>query len=442
MLGIVGKTGAGKTTIANLIARLYDAKEGNVKIDGIDVRDLKLSELRREKEEALRQGDADEAETFAAAEEDFTAQLQELPEAEGGECVGEKEIAFVVSEWTGIPVQRLTEEEGQKLMELEARLGTRVVGQETAVSSVAKAVRRSRAGVKDPKRPVGVFLFLGPTGVGKTELAKALAEELFGEERALLRFDMSEYMDKGTASRLVGAPPGYVGHEEGGQLTERVRRRPYSVVLFDEVEKADEEIWNLLLQVLEDGRVTDSLGREVDFRNTVLILTSNVGAQKGMASQLLGFAPEGEQDAFRRLEKSAEEELRRTFRPEFLGRLDEIIVFHPLGTEELMKVAEKQLRELSERLAELPLTLRAEQEALALLARRGYDRRYGARPLRRLIRQEVEDVLAERLLTGALRPGDCVRLAAEGEALELLRESGELALACGAAKEASRVNEL
>ena len=382
----------------------------------------------RDKLAGLRR--APETAAPAAAEAALAAQPRDLLAAEMPCRVEAEDVARIVSERTGIPAARLTEEEGRRLMQLEQRLQRRVVGQEKAVSAVARAIRRSRTGLKDPKRPVGAFLFLGPMGVGKTELAKALAEELFGEERALLRFDMSEYGAKGTASRLVGAPLGYVGHEDGGQLTERVRRRPYSVVLFDELEKADEEIWNLLLQVLEDGRVTDAQGLEADFRNAVLILTSNAGAEKGMAAQLLGFAPEGETDTARRLERSAEEALRRTFRPEFLGRLDEIVVFHPLSGESLRRVAEKQLRELNGRLAAAGLRLTAEESALSLLARRGHDARYGARPLRRLIRREIEDVLAERLLTGELRSGDRLTLAAEGEALCIRREEAALA-ACG-----------
>ncbi|MGM9662904.1 MAG: ATP-dependent Clp protease ATP-binding subunit [Oscillospiraceae bacterium] len=403
----------------------------------------RLEQLRQEKQAALQSRDLAAVEQLSAVEEDFTLQLREEREAradtpEEGR-VREEDIASVVSEWTGIPAQRLTEDESRRLLGLEQRLQRRVVGQTAAVQAVARAIRRSRTGLKDPKRPVGSFLFLGPTGVGKTELSKALAEELFGEERAMIRLDMSEYMDRGTAARLIGSPPGYIGHEEGGQLTEQVRRRPYSVVLFDEVEKAHEEIWNILLQILEDGRVTDSHGREVDFRNTVIILTSNVGAAKAAGGlPALGFVQESEEDAFRRMEKGAEEELRRTFRPEFLNRLDETLVFRPLTREDLRTVAEKLLGELGTRLREIPLGLTAEPAALAVLAERGYDERYGARPLRRLIRREVEDAVAERLLTGELRPGDSLRLSAEGGALRLEKEGlGEAVCASAGGEDAA-----
>ncbi|MGM9619565.1 MAG: ATP-dependent Clp protease ATP-binding subunit [Oscillospiraceae bacterium] len=387
----------------------------------------RLFQLRQEKQTALQNRNFAAAEQLSAVEEDFTLQLREAREARPDTAeedrVREEDIASIVSEWTGIPAQRLTEDESRRLLGLEQRLQKRVVGQTAAVQAVARAIRRSRTGLKDPRRPVGSFLFLGPTGVGKTELSKALAEELFGEERAMIRLDMSEYMDRGTAARLIGSPPGYIGHEEGGQLTERVRRRPYSVVLFDEVEKAHEEIWNILLQILEDGRVTDSHGREVDFRNTVIILTSNVGAEKtARGLPALGFVPETEEDSFRRMEKGAEEELRRTFRPEFLNRLDETLVFHPLTKEDLRTVAEKLLGELAARLREIPLRLTAEPEALTALAERGYDPRYGARPLRRLIRREVEDAVAERLLMGEVQPGDSLRLTAAEGALRLEKE--------------------
>lgn len=380
---------------------------------------LRLQELARDRSAAWRSRQRGEAEKLDYVQQDFLQQMAEerqRREAEKGAVSGD-DIAAVVSDWTGIPVQKLTEDEGQRLLALESRLERRVVGQKEAIDAIARAIRRSRTGLKDPNRPVGSFLFLGPTGVGKTELARALAEELFGDERAMLRFDMSEYMERGTAARLVGAPPGYVGHEDGGQLTERVRRRPYSVVLFDEVEKAHEEIWNLLLQILEDGCVTDSHGRAVDFRNAVLILTSNVGAQHGLSPRFLGFAAETEQDSYRRLREGTEEELRRTFRPEFLNRLDETVVFHPLGEEELVAIAQKLMENFSARLKEIPLSLAADGEALRLLAHRGYDARYGARPLRRLIAREVEDVIAEGILCGELSGGDMLRLVAEGDAL-------------------------
>ncbi len=400
----------------------------------------KLRQLQEEKAAAEERGDAAETARLSLAERDFAEQLSAFSSPRESCCVEAADIAAVISEWTGIPVQRLTERESQRLLRLEERLRRRVIGQEKAVAAVAKAIRLSRAGLKDPKRPVGTFLFLGPSGVGKTELARALAEELFGEEKALIRFDMSEYADKGAVSRMVGAAPGYVGYEEGGRLTDQIRRRPYSVVLFDEIEKADGEIWNLLLQVLEDGRVTDGQGREANFCNAVLILTSNVGSERGSAPHRLGFAEEREEDAALRLEKSGEEALRRTFPPEFLGRLDETVVFQPLKREELERVAEKLLRQLNGRLREIPLQLSAEPEALALLARQSEDRRCGARPLRRLIRRGVEEPLAEMLLAGGIEAGDEVRLAAEGEGLRLRKKETCGAAVCALAAE--DVNEV
>ena len=329
------------------------------------------------------------------------------------------DIAVVVSSWTGIPATRLTEDEGQKLLRLEDDLHRRLVGQGQAVTALARAIRRSRVGLKDPNRPVGSFLFLGPTGVGKTELCKTLAEVLFGSEQALVRFDMSEYMERHSVSRLIGSPPGYVGHEDGGELTEKVRRRPYSVVLFDEVEKAHEDVWNLLLQVLDDGRITDARGRRVDFCNAVVIMTSNVGARHLTDPESkLGFRAEKEtvQD-FR--EEAVMEALRKTFRPEFLNRVDETILFRPLEQKEIEEVARRMLRELSRRMADLGIALEVEEGVVSLLAKRGYDPKYGARPLRRAIRAGVEDPLAEEILRGRISAGDTAVLALEGEELRI-----------------------
>ena len=335
-------------------------------------------------------------------------------ESQGGPAhVTAEDIALVVSAWTGIPATRLTEDEGEKLLRLEETLERRVVGQEEAVKALSRAIRRGRVGLKDPRRPIGSFLFLGPTGVGKTELCKALAEVLFGDEKALLRFDMSEYMERHTVSRLVGSPPGYVGHEEGGQLTEKVRRRPYSVVLFDEMEKAHEDVWNLLLQVLDDGCLTDAQGRSVDFRNTVIVMTGNVGA-KGLMNPgtKLGFLP-GEKA--RKGEEIVMEELRRTFRPEFLNRVDETILFRALTEPELQEVARRMLSDLSHRMEKLGIALEAEEQAVAVLARAGFDPKNGARPLRRAIRVNVEDAVAEEVLSGKLRAGDGAVVTVEGE---------------------------
>jgi ATP-dependent Clp protease ATP-binding subunit ClpB len=315
------------------------------------------------------------------------------------EEVDEDEIAAVVSRWTGIPVSRLLEGETDKLLKLEELLHERVVGQEEGVRAVADAVLRARSGIKDPNRPIGSFLFLGPTGVGKTELARALAAILFDDEGNLVRIDMSEYMEKHTVARLIGAPPGYIGYEEGGQLTEAVRRRPFSVILFDEIEKAHHDVFNVLLQVLDDGRLTDSQGRTVDFKNTVLIMTSNIGSPHILEAQQRGAG-------YEEVRTVVMGELREHFRPEFLNRVDEVVVFHPLGTEHLVKIVEIQLQRLRQRLEERRITLALSPAALRQLGVRGYDPVYGARPLKRLIQQELETPIARLLVKGELRDGD------------------------------------
>jgi len=324
---------------------------------------------------------------------------------EGGGVTAD-DVADVVSDWMGIPAARLTADESRRLLELEQTLRARVVGQDEAVRAVARAVRRARVGIREPGRPVGSFLFLGPTGVGKTELCKALAEALFGDENALLRFDMSEYMERHAVSRLVGAPPGYVGYDEGGQLTEKVRRRPYSVVLFDEIEKAHEDVWNLLLQILDEGVLTDAQGRKADFRNAVVVMTGNVGADSAAARGCaLGFARgEGAEDE--RLRDAVTDELRRMFRPEFLNRIDETVIFRRLSGDDVAEIARRMLSGTGKRAAALGVTLDADDGAVRKLAEAGFDPRYGARPLRRLIRSQIEDVLAERLLAGTLQSGE------------------------------------
>ena len=326
--------------------------------------------------------------------------------------LGEQDIADVVSSWTKIPVQKLTEGEAERLKSLESVLHQRVVGQDEAVTAVSKAIRRSRVGLKDPKRPIGSFLFLGPTGVGKTELCKALAEAMFGTESAMIRIDMSEYMEKHSVSKLVGSPPGYVGYEEGGQLSERVRRNPYAVILFDEVEKAHPDVFNILLQVLDDGHITDAQGRKVDFKNTILIMTSNAGASRIIEPKTLGFgAATTENAAYQTMKNGVMEEVKRLFKPEFLNRIDETIVFHALNKEQMKDIVEIMMSNLSKRTkAQMDITLTAGDAAKALIIEKGYDRKYGARPLRRTIQNMVEDKLAEEILGGKIMAGDKVSL--------------------------------
>ena len=327
--------------------------------------------------------------------------------------ITEEEIAKIVGRWTGIPVAKLMEGEREKLLHLDSILHKRVIGQDEAVQTVCDAILRTRAGLKDPNKPIGSFLFLGPTGVGKTELAKALAEALFDDESNMVRIDMSEYMEKHSVSRLIGAPPGYVGYDEGGQLTEAVRRHPYCVVLFDEVEKAHPDVFNVLLQVLDDGRITDSQGRTVDFKNTIIVMTSNVGAKNITAADTpLGFDGSGEaakrteEERFARIKDAVMAELRQTFRPEFLNRIDEIIVFHQLTEENIRSIARRMLDTIGSRMAAQGITLQADDDAVAALAKDGFDPRYGARPLRRTLQTEVEDVVAEQMLDGKLQSGD------------------------------------
>jgi len=332
------------------------------------------------------------------------------------EEVDAEDVAEVVAKWTGIPVSRLLEGEMQKLLHVEDRLRERVVGQDEALLLVANAVRRSRAGLGDPRRPIGSFLFMGPTGVGKTELARALAEFLFNDEHALVRLDMSEYMEKHTVARLVGAPPGYVGYDEGGQLTEAVRRRPYTVILFDEIEKAHPDVFNALLQVLDDGRLTDGKGRTVDFRNAVVIMTSNVGSDLIQES-----SRRGEDDE--RLKDKLMDVLRHTFRPEFLNRVDETVIFKSLGKGEIEKIVEIQLKDLRKRLAERKLSLEVTPEAKAVLAERGYDPIFGARPLKRTIQRMIENPLAVEVLAGRFAEGDTILVEPDGETLKFRKEA-------------------
>ena len=373
-----------------------------------------IEETRMEKEAAIKNEEFEKAANLRDAEQKMRERLererQEWKNNRGRMegIVTEEDIAEIVSSWTGIPVTRLAQEESERLLNLEEVLHKRVVAQNEAIDAVARAIRRARAGLKDPKRPIGSFIFLGPTGVGKSLLAKALAEALFGDEDAMIRIDMSEYMERHTVSRLVGAPPGYVGYDEGGQLTERVRRRPYSVILLDEIEKAHPEVFNILLQVLEDGRLTDAKGRTVDFRNTVIIMTSNVGAHEiQREGSGIGFQVEkDEKSSYESMKRKVMEELRRTFRPEFLNRIDEIIVFHALNQEHLKQIVEIELGYLIEQLKERNVHLEFTEAAKALLVEKGYDPDYGGRPLRRAIQRLVENPLSDDMLKGKFKEGD------------------------------------
>ncbi|HIT52990.1 MAG TPA: ATP-dependent Clp protease ATP-binding subunit [Candidatus Fimivicinus intestinavium] len=373
----------------------------------------RLETLQTEKEAAVNAQEFERAASLRDEEKQLRADLsrdknawRERSSHTAGAVTGEG-IAQIVSMWTGIPVQQLTAEESRRLLHLEEELHHRIVGQEEAVRAVARAMRRARVGLRDPERPLGSFLFLGPTGVGKTELSKALAQSMFGDDSAMIRLDMSEYMEKHTVSRMVGSPPGYVGYEEGGQLTQRVRKRPYSVVLFDEIEKAHPDVFNMLLQILEDGRLTDSQGRKVSFQNCILIMTSNVGAT--MISNRrsgLGFSGDtGVQGEEKRIRTAVMDELKRTFRPEFLNRVDDIIVFHQLSRAEIEEIARRMLSNVSQRLSEKGITLSFSEEALHRIADAGFDRTYGARPLRRAVQSQIEDLLSEMLLSGGLEEG-------------------------------------
>jgi ATP-dependent Clp protease ATP-binding subunit ClpC len=382
--------------------------------------DRQMKRLRDEEEAASQRGDYQraaelKAERLKLEQEYNKAKLQWQREKKIDSVVGEEDVAQLVSQWTGIPVSRMLEAESEKLVHMEERLHQRIVDQEEAVAAISEAIRRGRAGLKDPKRPIGSFIFLGPTGVGKTELARALAQFLFDDEDAMVRLDMSEYMEKHTVSRLIGAPPGYVGYEEGGQLTEAVRRRPYRVILFDEVEKAHQDVFNILLQLLEDGRLTDGHGRTVDFKNTAVIMTSNLGTEE-FQRQAIGFGHRNEADE-ERMKKNIEGALKRTFRPELLNRIDDVIIFHPLTEENLKSIVDLLVREVEQRLAERKIKIEVSPEAKAWLVKRGYDPIYGARPLRRAIQRYVENPLSTKILKGESKEGDTIGIGVEGEDL-------------------------
>lgn len=373
-----------------------------------------LESLLTEKEEAVNNQNYERAAHLRDEEQKLRAKIASLREdwdntrEQRESTVTEEDIAQVVNLWTGIPVKQLTEDEGTKLLRLEQELHKRVIGQDEAVVAVSRAIRRARAGLKDPKRPIGSFLFLGPTGVGKTELSRALAEAMFSDENAMIRLDMSEYMEPHSVAKLIGSPPGYVGYDDGGQLTERVRRRPYCVLLLDEIEKAHPDVFNILLQVLEDGRLTDSKGRTVDFRNTIIIMTSNLGASKLIQNNTVGFGRDSREFSYERMKDVMMSELKKAFRPEFLNRIDEIIIFHPLEQEQTAQIAKLMLANVIERLRDRNIELIVTDEAAMHLAKDGFDIQYGARPLRRAIQQQLEDSLGEVLLSGEIKLGDKV----------------------------------
>ena len=396
--------------------------------------DLRLKELEKQKEESIKNGCFEEASLLQKEQEEAEKKSEQLKKrfqkktSSSQPEVTEEDIAEVVSAWTKIPVQKLAESETDRLKKLESVLHQRVIGQEEAVKAVARAVKRGRVGLKDPKRPIGSFLFLGPTGVGKTELSKALAEAMFGNEESMIRVDMSEYMEKHSVSKMIGSPPGYVGHEEGGQLSDQVRTHPYSVLLFDEIEKAHPDVFNILLQVLDDGHITDSKGRKIDFSNTVIIMTSNAGAKAIIEPKKLGFAakddPAGD---YKRMKQNVMDEVKQIFRPEFLNRIDEIIVFHALEKTHMKKIVTLMCRDFTKRIEDqmdIRLTLR--ESAKALIAEKGTDAKYGARPLRRALQTELEDKLAEAILNGEVKRGDCIEAGNVKKEIRFIRKEDRL----------------
>ncbi len=404
---------------------LMDEAAAKVRLEGVKVStelqdiQIEINRMTEEMEEAIQRMEIKEASELRKEKENLQAEYDKLQKKAKKSLkrkkaeVGENEIAEVVSQWTKIPVKKLAEEESAKLRKLESVLHKRVIGQEEAVSAVAKAVRRGRVGLKDPHRPIGSFLFLGPTGVGKTEISKALAEAIFGSEDAIIRVDMSEYMEKHSVSKMIGSPPGYVGYDEGGQLSEKVRRNPYSVILFDEIEKAHPDVFNILLQVLDDGHITDAQGRKIDFKNTIIIMTSNAGAQSIIEPKALGFASvEDAKHNYDRMKDNVMEEVKRIFKPEFLNRIDETIVFHALTKEDMKKIVTLMSKTLVERCKkQMGITLHITGNVKSYIVDTAYDPKYGARPLRRMIQNKIEDGLAEEILAGKIKSGDAVEVA-------------------------------
>ena len=391
-----------------------------------------IKEAQKEKEEAINSQNFEKAAIYRDQERTLIEKLSTEKEAWktnqnlNERQIGYEEIADIIAKWTGIPVKKLQDDEAERLLDMENIIHNRVIGQHQAVEAVSKAIRRARVGLKDPKKPIGTFIFLGPTGVGKTELSKALAEVMFGDENAIIRVDMSEYMEKHSVSKIVGSPPGYVGYDEGGQLTERVRRKPYSVVLFDEIEKAHPDVFNILLQMLDDGRLTDSKGRTVDFKNTVIIMTSNVGASTISRQRTLGFSANSsneEKNEYEKMKENVLSQLKEAFRPEFLNRIDEIIVFHALNKENIQEIVSLMVANLSKRLSELGISIEVDEDAKKMLASENFDINYGARPLQRAIRRKIEDKLSEEILKGAVNKSDTILVTVENEELKFTTQN-------------------
>jgi ATP-dependent Clp protease ATP-binding subunit ClpC len=394
--------------------------------DDIKKMEEEIENLRKEKESYIKRQDFEKAASMRDQERGVRERMEKARSEwmakrdDASLTIGEEEIARVVSQWTGVPLVRLEEKESERLLKMEQYLDKQVIGQEEPINAIARAVRRSRAGIKNPRRPIGSFIFLGPTGVGKTLLARELSEFIFGDANALIQIDMSEYMDKYNVSRLVGAPPGYVGYEEGGQLTEKVRRRPYSVVLLDEIEKAHADVFNILLQVLEEGRLTDSLGRVVDFRNTVIIMTSNIGVDVLKKQGSLGFATRTEEDTYEKMKDKLLTEVKRHFKPEFLNRIDDIIVFKPLTKDHLYKIIQLEIAEVGTRLKDKAITMEFSQEAIDFLIEKGFDPVFGARPLKRTIQRYLEDPLSEALISGTFKDGSKIAVTRENDKLAFI----------------------
>jgi ATP-dependent Clp protease ATP-binding subunit ClpC len=403
----------GSRSRLNVLVVPASIKEFEVKVEALrKEKEIHIKEQDFEKAAALRDQERQAREELERLNRDWSAQKDKIRPR-----ITEEDIAKIVAQWTGIPIFRLEEKEGEKLLKIEDQLHKAVVGQDEAIAAIASAVRRSRAGIKDPRRPIRSFIFLGPTGVGKTLLARALAEYMFGHEEALVQLDMSEYMEKFNVSRLIGAPPGYVGYEEGGQLTEKVRRRPYSVILLDEIEKAHPDVFNLLLQVFEDGRLTDSFARKVDFRNTIMIMTSNVGAELIRKTGAIGFKNQKEEVSYKEMKEKLLEEVKRTFKPEFLNRIDDIIVFKPLDRDDLVKIVEIELDHVSDRLKEQNIKLEMSAEAKDFLVEKGFDPVFGARPLKRTIQRFLEDPLASEIISKRFKDGSVIKVGRKNEEL-------------------------